>query len=98
MQPSSSKYSNKTTWLMHLTNAVINPATCLSLEYEDLIKNLFTKRDWGQQIWMANGRPIHPKEIPEGRTATYTKFLCNKRPQKEEENRTQLIMDGNLIS
>ena len=42
--------------------------------------------------------PIHPSQIPQGRTATYCKFVCTKRPQKEEENRTRLTMDGNLIN
>jgi hypothetical protein len=41
--------------------------------------------------------PIHPRKIPEGRTATYCKFVCNKRPQKDEVNRTRLTMGGNLI-
>ena len=41
--------------------------------------------------------PIRLNQIPKGRKATYVKFVCNKRPQKEEENRTRLTMGGNLI-
>ncbi len=31
---------------MHFTNAVVGPATGLSLKYEELIKNPLTQRDW----------------------------------------------------
>ena len=33
-------------YAMHLANAVVDPATGLSLEYEDLINNPLTKREW----------------------------------------------------
>jgi hypothetical protein len=41
--------------------------------------------------------PIHRNQIPKDRKVTYVKFVCNKRPQKEEETRTRLTMGGNLI-
>ena len=100
--------------LMFQANAVVDPATGLSLEYEDLITNPLTKREWdfsganefgrlmeGVGDRMPTGTqtmfPIRPSQIPTGRKSTYVKFVCNKRPQKEEENRTRLTMGGNLI-
>ena len=102
-------------YIMHQANAVVDPATGLSLEYEDLIKNPLTKRAWDFSAANEFGRllngvgermptgtntmvPIHRNQIPDGRTATYCKFVCNKRPQKDEENRTRLTAGGNLIN
>ena len=42
--------------------------------------------------------PIKKSDMPSDRTATYMKFVCAERPQKDEQNRTRLTMGGNLIT
>ena len=40
------------------------------------------------------------EQIPKSRRkyVTYARIVCNKRPQKEEVNRTRIAVDGNLIN
>ncbi len=40
---------------------------------------------------------IHPSDIPKHKKATYARFVCEKRPQKTEVNRTRITVGGNLI-
>jgi Reverse transcriptase (RNA-dependent DNA polymerase) len=37
-------------------------------------------------------------EMPADRQATYPRFVCSERPQKQEKNRTRMTVGGNLIS
>ena len=41
---------------------------------------------------------INKKNIPPDRMATYARFVCTYRPEKEEKNRTRLTVGGNLIT
>ena len=40
---------------------------------------------------------ITKDQVPKGRTVTYTRIVCELRPQKEEVHRTRLTVGGNLI-
>jgi hypothetical protein len=94
-------------------NAVLHPITGKSMEYRKLITDPITKKDWllsaanefGRLMQGVGGRVqgtntmffINRSDIPEGRKATYPRFVCEERPQKKEVNRTQLTLGGNLI-
>jgi hypothetical protein len=41
---------------------------------------------------------IHHHEMPSDRQATYPRFICSERPQKQEKNRTRMTVGGNLIN
>jgi hypothetical protein len=41
---------------------------------------------------------ISKSDVPKGRFATYAKFVCTIRPQKQEVHRTRLTIGGNLIN
>ena len=40
---------------------------------------------------------IHKYEVPTGQTVTYAQFVCDYRPQKEEEYRKIIMVGGDLI-
>ena len=40
---------------------------------------------------------IRKTDIPKGRRATYVKFVCDVRPQKEEKRRPRMCVGGNLV-
>jgi hypothetical protein len=84
------------------------------MEYRQLITDPTTKDAWllssanefgrlaqgvGGRIDCTNTiRFIPSKDLPHGQTATYPRFVCSERPQKEERNRTRLTLGGNLIN
>jgi hypothetical protein len=94
-------------------NAVLDPNTGKYLEYNQLIKhpklkdawNLSSANEFGRLMQGVGGcikgtnaiTIIHKNEVPKGKKATYGRFVCLVRPQKEEENRTRLTVGGNLI-
>jgi hypothetical protein len=41
---------------------------------------------------------IHHHEMPSDRQATYPRFVCSERPQKQEKNRMRMTVGGNLIN
>jgi hypothetical protein len=83
------------------------------MEYRKLITNPITKKDWlvssakefGRLMQGVGGRVqgtntmffIKRSDIPDGRKATYPRFVCEERPQKKEVNRMRLTLGGNLI-
>ena len=97
----------------HMSLSVIDPDTGKSLEYRDLIRHPKLQSTWlrsaanefgrlaqgvGDRIKGTNTMHfIHPSEIPEGRTVTYARHVCDIRPQKAEQERTRITVGGNLI-
>jgi hypothetical protein len=83
------------------------------MEYRQLISDPSTREAWqisaanefGRLAQGVGGRvkgtntihfiPHH--EMPADRQATYPRFVCSERPQKQEKNRTRMTMGGNLI-
>jgi hypothetical protein len=41
---------------------------------------------------------IPSKDLPNGQTAMYPRFVCSEQPQKAERNQTRLTLGGNLIN
>jgi hypothetical protein len=95
-------------------NPVIDTESGKSMEYRELLRHPKYKKAWnisaanefGRLAQGIGGRIkgtntiyfIHPSKIPYGRIITYGRFVCQVRPQKEEENRTRLTVGGNLIT
>lgn len=94
-------------------NSVINPATGKVMEYRELITTASTKEKWLHSAANEFGRLaqgirdiagtdtirfIQVSDMPKGRTATYARFVCTLRPQKDEVERTRLTVGGNLIN
>lgn len=84
-----------------------------ALEYRHLIADPETKEEWTKSAANEFGRLaqgirdidgtdtiffIDPSKIPQGRTATYARFVCDIRPHKAEKTRTRITVGGNLIS
>jgi hypothetical protein len=97
---------------LHFANAVAHPVTGKLMEYRELIVDPATKPAWTISSANEFGRLaqgirdipgtntiffIHQKDVPNGRTCTYLRFVCLIRPQKEEANRTRITVGGNLI-
>ena len=40
---------------------------------------------------------IHKKDVPKGKKITYARFCCDIRLQKDENNRTRMIIGGNNL-
>jgi Reverse transcriptase (RNA-dependent DNA polymerase) len=94
-------------------NAVTHPVTGKQMEYRQLIKDPTTRDAWQLSAANEFGRlaqsvgrrikgtdtitfiPHH--EMPADRQATYPRFVCSERPQKQERNRTRMTVGGNLI-
>jgi Reverse transcriptase (RNA-dependent DNA polymerase) len=95
-------------------SAVAHPITGKLMEYRQLISDPATRNDWqlsaanefGRLAQGVGGRirgtntitfiPHH--EMPADRQATYPRFVCTERPQKQERNRTRMTVGGNLIT
>jgi hypothetical protein len=87
-----------------LANSVIHPITGKSMEYRQLITDPETKAVWTRSAANEIGRLaqgvgnrmkgtntirfIPVTEVPQGRKATYGRFVCTVRPQKSEPERT----------
>jgi hypothetical protein len=98
---------------MFMANSVTHPVTGATMEYRQLITDPSTKDAWvissanefGRLEQGVGGRIkgtdtirfIPSKDLPNGRTATYPRFVCSERLQKAEPNRTRLTLGGNLI-
>jgi hypothetical protein len=83
------------------------------MEYRQLITDPETKAVWTRSAAneisrLAQGvgnrmkgtntiRFIPVTEVPQGRKATYGRFVCTVRPQKSEPERTRLTVGGNLV-
>jgi hypothetical protein len=94
-------------------NAVAHPITGRPMEYQQLISDPSTRESWqisaanefGRLAQGVGGRvkgtniihfiPHH--EMPADRQATYPRFVCSERLQKQENNRTRMTVGGNLI-
>jgi hypothetical protein len=84
------------------------------MEYRQLITDPVTREEWqllaanefGQLAQGVGGCikgtntitfiPHH--EMPSDRQATYPRFVCSERPQKQEKNHTCMTVGGNLIN
>jgi hypothetical protein len=94
-------------------NAVMHPISGKRMTYRELLRDPLTKRDWelsaanefGRLAQGVGGRIkgtdtikfIPHVAMPNDRTATYPRFVCEHRLQKSEVNRTRLTLGGNLI-
>jgi hypothetical protein len=94
-------------------STMVHPTTGLLMEYRQLITAPATRADWqlsaanefGRLAQGVGGRVqgtntitfIHHHEMPSDRQATYPRFVCSERPQKQEKNRTRMTVGGNLI-
>jgi hypothetical protein len=83
------------------------------MTYRELLRDPLTKHNWelsaanefGRLAQGVGGRIkgtdtikfIPHAAMPNYRTATYPRFVCEHRPQKTEVNRTRLTLGGNLI-
>jgi Reverse transcriptase (RNA-dependent DNA polymerase) len=99
---------------IYMANSVTHPVTGATMEYRQLITDPVTKDAWllssanefGRLAQGVGGRIdgtntirfIPSNELPQGRQATYPRFVCTERPQKTERNRTRLTLGGNLIN
>ena len=96
----------------HYACAVTDPKTGQQMEYRHLIKNPDTKAIWelscaNEYGRLTNGirdiegtntiRFIPLSAIPRGRKPTYSRYVCEIRPQKKEMHRTRITVGGNLI-
>ncbi len=92
--------------------AIIDKSTGQTLEYRHLTKMTKYKAIWNTSFANELGRlaqgirdikgtdTIHfipHTDMPADKTATYGCIVCTHRPQKEEQNRTQLTVGGNRI-
>lgn len=94
-------------------NAVIHPETGQKLEYRHLIKIPGMKDIWEKSFANEIGRLaqgvggrikgsnsiffIRRNQIPPGRKVTYTKLVCDIRPQKAETHRTRMTAGGDKL-
>jgi hypothetical protein len=94
-------------------SAVAHPITGRAMEYRQLITDPATHAEWqlltankfGRLVQGVGGRvkgtntiTFTPhNEMPNDRQATYLRFVCSKRPQKQEKNQTRMTVGGNLI-
>ena len=105
-------YTPPQTHLNTSLSAVINDTMGNVLEYRHLIKSDKYGKVWehsfanklGQLFQGIRNIPgtytcsfIRKAQVPKHKRATYSRIVCNTRPQKEEIYRTQLTVGGNLI-
>jgi Reverse transcriptase (RNA-dependent DNA polymerase) len=104
---------NKPDPINFYASSVIHPTTGRLMEYRQLITDPVTRDAWqvsaanefGRLAQGVGGRLkgtntitfIHHHEMPNDRQATYPRFVCSERPQKQERNRTRMTVGGNLI-
>jgi hypothetical protein len=95
-------------------STMVHPTTGRLMEYQQLITDPETRVDWqlsaanefGRLAQGVRGRMkgtntitfIHHHEMPSNRQATYPRFICSERPQKQENNRKRMTVGGNLIT
>jgi hypothetical protein len=93
--------------MLHLANAVIDPATGKSLEYRQIIKRDDYRVTWtrsfanelgrlaqgvGDRITGTNTIVFIPQSaVPIGQTVTYGRIVVDIRPQKDEPERANVI-------
>ena len=76
-----------------------NPQTKLLWEQSasNEFGRLMTGLKRGNILGTKTMRFIHRNEIPQGRTITYAKFVCDYKPQKQEQERTRITVGGDRI-
>lgn len=99
---------------LSLANAVLHPDTGEVMEYRALAAHPKTQAIWTKSFANELGRLAQgvgnritgtdtiffiPKtSVPQDRTVTYGRIVCDYRPQKSEPERTRLTVGGNLIN
>lgn len=99
--------------VMDMANAVIDPDTGKTLGYRELMQGNKTKVKWNRSSANEFGRLaqgvggrikgtntiffIRKDEVPSNKTVTYARFVCDIRPQKEEQERVRMTVGGDRI-